>query len=431
MEKVFYPPETSWEQLCRRQGDNAVDIREKVTEILNEVRSRKDEALRYYSILFDKALIADLRVTPEEMANASSLVPEDLKKAISVAKSNIEKFHLAQLAPEPVTDTSPGVKCWRTSTPVEKVGLYIPGGTAPLFSTLLMLGIPAKLAGCSEIVVCTPPQKDGSVDPVILFTAGLLGLTKLYKVGGVQAIGAMAYGTETVPKVYKIFGPGNSYVTMAKEIVQMEGIAIDMPAGPSEVLVIADAKADPSWVAADLLSQCEHGPDSQSILVTNSMEVLQETEAEIERQTLLLPRAGMIGQSLEHSRLILLSSLEECMKFSNMYAPEHLLINTENYASLAGEVRNAGSVFLGQYSCESMGDYASGTNHTLPTSGYARNYSGLSTESFMKKITFQEISSEGMKNLGPVVEIMADAESLSGHRNAVSLRLKKIENDRS
>jgi histidinol dehydrogenase len=431
MEKVIYPAETSWEQLCLRNGEEGIDLREKVIEILGEVKTRKDEAVRYYTILFDKALLADFRVTQEEIANASSLVPEDLKKAIAVAKSNIEKFHLAQVAAEPVIETSEGVRCWRTNSPIEKVGLYIPGGTAPLFSTLLMLGIPAKIAGCREIVVCTPPQQDGSVNPVILFTAGLLGLTGIYKAGGVQAIGAMAYGTESIPKVYKIFGPGNSYVTMAKEIVQQEGVAIDMPAGPSEVLVIADNSADPSWVAADLLSQAEHGPDSQSILVTNSRKLLLETEAEIERQMQWLPRAAMIRQSLEHSRLILLSSLDECLKFSNMYAPEHLIINTENYASLAGEVRNAGSVFLGPYSCESMGDYASGTNHTLPTSGYARNYSGLSTESFMKKITFQEISSEGMKNLGPIVEIMADAESLSGHRNAVTFRLKKIKNGRS
>jgi histidinol dehydrogenase len=269
MEKVVYPAETSWEQLCRRHGYEGIDLREKVTEILNEVRTRKDEAVRYYTILFDKASDRrDLRVTQEEIANASSLVPEELKKAISVAKSNIEKFHLAQLADEPVTQTSPGVKCWRINSPIEKVGLYIPGGTAPLFSTLLMLGIPAKLAGCSEIVVCTPPQEDGSVNPVILFTAGLLGLTGIFKAGGVQAIAAMAYGTQTIPKVYKIFGPGNSYVTMAKEIVQQEGVATDMPAGPSEVLVIADSNADPSWVAADLLSQAEHGPDSQSILVT-------------------------------------------------------------------------------------------------------------------------------------------------------------------
>jgi histidinol dehydrogenase len=428
MEKVFYPPETSWEQLCRRHGDEGSDPRKKVAEILNEVKIRKDEAVRHYSNLFDKALIADLRVTPEEVANASSLVPDDLKKALSVAKSNIEKFHLAQIATEPVIETSPGVRCWRINSPIEKVGLYIPGGTAPLFSTLLMLGIPAKIAGCSQIVVCTPPRQDGSVNPVILFTAGLLGLTRIYKAGGVQAIGAMAFGTESIPRVYKIFGPGNSYVTKAKEIVQQEGVAIDMPAGPSEVLVIADSKADPSWVAADLLSQSEHGPDSQSILVTNSRELLLGTAAEIERQTRLLPRADMIGQSLEHSRLILMASLDECMRFSNMYAPEHLIINTENYASLAGKVRNAGSVFLGPYSCESMGDYATGTNHTLPTSRYAKNYSGLSTESFMKKITFQEISSEGIRNLGPVVEIMADAESLSGHRNAVSLRLKNIKN---
>jgi histidinol dehydrogenase len=428
MEKVFYPPETSWEQLCRRHGDEGSDPRKKVAEILNEVKIRKDEAVRHYSNLFDKALIADLRVTPEEVVNASSLVPDDLKKALSVAKSNIEKFHLAQIATEPVIETSPGVRCWRINSPIEKVGLYIPGGTAPLFSTLLMLGIPAKIAGCSQIVVCTPPRQDGSVNPVILFTAGLLGLTRIYKAGGVQAIGAMAFGTESIPRVYKIFGPGNSYVTKSKEIVQQEGVAIDMPAGPSEVLVIADSKAVPSWVAADLLSQSEHGPDSQSILVTNSRELLLGTAAEIERQTRLLPRADMIGQSLEHSRLILMASLDECMRFSNMYAPEHLIINTENYASLAGKVRNAGSVFLGPYSCESMGDYATGTNHTLPTSRYAKNYSGLSTESFMKKITFQEISSEGIRNLGPVVEIMADAESLSGHRNAVSLRLKNIKN---
>lgn len=380
-------------------------------------------------MLFDKAETGEFKVTAEEIEAAGALVPVKLKDAIAAAKSNIEKFHSAQLAGEIEIETFPGIMCRRKNVAIEKVGLYIPGGSAPLFSTLLMLGIPAKIAGCSEIVICTPPARDGSVNPVILYTAGLLGLKDVYRAGGVQAIAAMAYGTETIPKVYKIFGPGNSYVTIAKEMVQREGVAIDMPAGPSEVLVIADSSANPEYVAADLLSQAEHGPDSQCVLVTEERQLLEKTETAITRQLALLPRKDIAGKALENSILVLLGSADECIRFSNIYAPEHLVINTKDASRVAERVINAGSVFIGPYSCESMGDYSSGTNHTLPTNGYARNYSGLSVESFMKKITFQEISREGLKNLGPVTETMAEAESLQAHRNAVTIRLKDIQND--
>jgi histidinol dehydrogenase len=355
-------------------------------------------------------------------------IPQELRNAINVAKKNIETFHSAQLLTEPVIETSKGVRCWRKAVAIEKVGLYIPGGSAPLFSTLLMLGIPAKLAGCKEIVVCTPPGQDGKVSPLILYTAQLIGISEIFKAGGAQAIAAMAYGTESIPKVYKIFGPGNQYVTKAKELIQQDGIAIDMPAGPSEVLVIADKGANPEFIAADLLSQAEHGPDSQVIMLTDDQELLKRVKSEVEKQVNLIPRKEIALKALENSKLIILPTLNDCMDFSNLYAPEHLIINTADANSLANNVRNAGSVFLGNYSCESAGDYASGTNHTLPTNGSARNYSGVSTESFLKKISFQEISAEGIKNLGPVIELMAGAESLIGHKNAVSLRLKSLEN---
>jgi histidinol dehydrogenase len=357
------------------------------------------------------------------------MVPEELKKAINTAKNNIEKFHSAQLITEPVIETSKGVKCWRKSVAIEKVGLYIPGGSAPLFSTVLMLGIPAKLAGCKEIILCTPPGKDGTINPLILYTARLIGITAIFRAGGAQAIAAMAFGTESIPKVYKIFGPGNQYVTKAKELVQQDGVSIDMPAGPSEVLIIADGTADPGFVAADLLSQAEHGPDSQVIMLTDNQALIASVKAEVDRQVQLLPRKDIALKALNNSKLILLNSLADCVDFSNLYAPEHLIINTANSKGLSGNVINAGSVFLGNFSCESAGDYASGTNHTLPTNGFARSYSGVSTESFLKKISFQEINEEGIRNLGPSIELMAEAEFLAGHKNAVSLRLKSLQND--
>jgi histidinol dehydrogenase len=370
----------------------------------------------------------NLKVTSDEIHESALHIPQDLKKAINVAKKNIESFHSAQLLTEKVIETVRGVRCWRKGVAIEKVGLYIPGGSAPLFSTLLMLGIPAKLAGCKEIVVCTPPGKDGKVSPLILYTAQLIGISEIFKAGGAQAIAAMAYGTESIPKVYKIFGPGNQYVTKAKELVQQDGVAIDMPAGPSEVLVIADNQANPEFIATDLLSQAEHGPDSQVIMLTDDMNLLEKVISEVDKQVELLPRKEIALKALENSQMILMSSLEDCIDFSNLYAPEHLIINTTDSNSLADKIRNAGSVFLGKFSCESAGDYASGTNHTLPTNGFARNYSGVSTESFLKKISFQELSAEGIKKLGPAIELMAEAESLMGHKNAVSVRLKSLQN---
>jgi histidinol dehydrogenase len=367
-------------------------------------------------------------VSQSEIDASVEKVPEKLKKAINVAKANIEKFHLSQLQTEDTVVTTPGVKCWRKNKPVEKVGLYIPGGTAPLFSTVLMLAIPARIVGCKQVVLCTPAGKDGIINPIIIYCATITGVTEIYKVGGAQAIAAMAYGTESVPKVYKIFGPGNQYVTKAKEIVQGDGLAIDMPAGPSEVLVIADEFADPAFVAADLLSQAEHGIDSQVVFLTNNPELQNRVLAEINNQLEVLPRKEIALSALKNSISILFESLDECLDFSNMYAPEHLIINTVNASVIAEKVTNAGSVFIGKFSCESAGDYASGTNHTLPTNGFARAFGGVSTESFLKKITFQEIDEKGIKAIGPSIELMAEAESLNGHKNAVTLRLKSIKN---
>lgn len=426
MNTIIYPEKNSWNVLCRRPSLPGPDLEKIVREILEDVRNSGDSALFKYSALFDKTTPVSLKVTSEEINNSE--VPDSLKIAINTAASNIRKFHSAQINREEPVETMKGVVCWRKNIGIEKVGLYIPGGSAPLFSTMLMLAIPAQAAGCKEIIVCTPPGKDGLISPVILYTARLLGLTEIFKTGGAQAVAAMAYGTESIPRVYKIFGPGNQYVTKAKEVVQQEGIAIDMPAGPSEVLVIADSSANPAYVASDLLSQAEHGPDSQAVLVTDSPELIEKVRDEVKKQTVALPRKDIVMKSLENSSLILLGSTVECLEFCNMYAPEHLIINTEDPDSLAERVVNAGSVFLGQYSCESMGDYASGTNHTLPTNGYARNYGGLSAESFLRKITFQKIDSEGLGKLGPVVEVMAEAESLQAHRNAVSIRLKDQKN---
>ncbi|MGE5420240.1 MAG: histidinol dehydrogenase [Chloroflexota bacterium] len=425
MNEIINPAKDTWESLCVRPEIGKSYLGNAVLDILYKVRTEGDNALRQYALKFDLFSPDNFRVSDKEIADSSGKVPDELKKAIERAKNNIEKFHLSQMVDEPAVVTSKGVTCRRKNVPIEKVGLYVPGGSAPLFSTLLMLGIPAKLAGCSQISVCTPAGKDGLVNPLILYTAGVIGITDIYKAGGAQAIAAMAYGTESIPKVYKIFGPGNQYVTRAKQLVQQEGIAIDMPAGPSEVLIIADKEADPAFVAADLISQAEHGPDSQVVLTTDSTDLLAMVREEVARQSSVLSRSEIIGKALENSKMILLSSVEECMEFSNEYAPEHLIINTIDPGKLAEKVRNAGSVFLGKYSCESMGDYASGTNHTLPTNGYARTYSGVSADSFFKKITFQEVTREGLMDLGPSVEKMAGAELLSGHKNAVTIRLKR------
>ncbi|OFY57530.1 MAG: histidinol dehydrogenase [Bacteroidetes bacterium GWF2_41_9] len=428
MKTILYPEKKSWEALCSRPVLEKSDLEATVRSILDTVKQDKDISLAYYSGKFDGIEIENLKVTPDEIKQASDLVPDELKKAIGVARTNLQKFHLAQVHEESSVETSKGVVCQRKSVGIEKVGLYIPGGSAPLFSTVLMLGIPAKLAGCSEIILCTPPGKDGRVNPVILYTADCLGLTQIFKTGGAQAIAAMAYGTESIPKVYKIFGPGNQYVTKAKELIQQDGIAIDMPAGPSEVLVVADRFANPEFIAADLISQAEHGADSQVVLLTDYRELTGKVKTEIENQLQGLPRKEIALKALEHSMSVVLPSLEECMIFSNIYAPEHLIINARNCYELADKVINAGSVFLGSFSCESAGDYASGTNHTLPTNGFARNFSGVSVESFQKKISFQELSADGIRELGPVIEIMAEAENLHGHKNAVSVRLKSLKN---
>ena len=428
MKTLVYPDVKGWEILCRRPGIAKPALDETVRNILSTVRTEGDKAIFRYSKEFDGVSPETLRVTETELKESAGQIPETLKSAISIAKENITRFHNAQIINEPVIRTFPGINCWRKNVAIEKVGLYIPGGSAPLFSTLLMLAIPARLAGCPEIIVCTPAGKDGKINPVILYTASLLGLDKIFKAGGAQAIAAMAFGTETIPKVFKIFGPGNQFVTKAKELVQMDGISIDMPAGPSEVLVIGDASANPEFIASDLLSQAEHGPDSQVVMITDDKELIETVKIEVKRQAQLLPRKDIALKALEHSKLILLSSLEECVKFSNIYAPEHLIINTAKPNELADKIVNAGSVFLGKYSCESAGDYATGTNHTLPTNGYARSYSGVSTESFMKRISFQEVSAEGIQNLGPVIEIMAEAELLQAHKNAVSIRLKNLKN---
>ncbi len=429
MRTIFLPQSQDWPGLIGRPSMERKELSDRVGEILESVKSGKDKALLLYAEEFDGVSLNDLRVTSNEIAEAVKMVPEELKQAIKTASGNIDKFHSSQLLPEKEVHTFPGVNCWRKSIPVEKVGLYIPGGSAPLFSTVLMLAIPARIAGCTEIILCTPPAKNGKINPVILFAAYISGVTAIFKAGGAQAIAAMAYGTESIPAVYKIFGPGNQYVTMAKELVQQEGIAIDMPAGPSEVLVISDGTADPSFIAADLLSQAEHGPDSQVVYLTDNKDIIPKVMEETKSQLALLPRRDIASKALENSMIILLSSLEDCIGFSNLYAPEHLIINTANPDILAAKVVNAGSVFLGPWSCESAGDYASGTNHTLPTSGYARNYSGVSADSFFKKITFQRLEKDGLKNIGPVIETMAEAELLTGHKNAVSLRLKKLKND--
>ncbi len=426
MYKIEFPLKSEWKKLAERPTAEKEKLENLVATVFTEVEAEGDKAVLQYSKTFDKVTVESLAVNKADVENAAAQLSPALKEAIQLAKSNVEKFHTAQKETKQIIETTKGVLCWRENRAIDKVGIYIPGGSAPLFSTVLMLGIPAMIAGCKEIILCTPPGKDGKINPAILYTAGLIGITQIFCVGGIQAIAAMTFGTETIPAVYKIFGPGNQYVTAAKKLAQSFGVAIDMPAGPSEVLVIADANAEPAFVAADLLSQAEHGADSQVILLSDSNEFIKKTFAEINEQLQNLPRKELAAAALLNSKSILLNNLDECIAFSNAYAPEHLIIATENYKELIGDITTAGSVFLGRYSCESLGDYASGTNHTLPTNGYARNYSGVSLDSFVKKITFQEVTNEGIKNIGPAVELMAEAEQLFAHKNAVTLRLKSL-----
>jgi histidinol dehydrogenase len=398
-----------------------------VASVLADVKQRGDEAVKGYELKFDHVDLPSLEVTKAEIKEAETLVSEELKEAIQLAHSNIKTFHKSQRFRTKKVETQPGVVCWQKSVAIEKVGLYIPGGTAPLFSTVLMLATPAKIAGCKEIVLCTPPNREGKVNPAILMAAKIAGVSKIFKAGGVQAIGAMAYGTESIPKVYKIFGPGNQYVMAAKQQVSLHDVAIDMPAGPSEVCVIADETANAEFVAADLLSQAEHGVDSQVFLITTSYKVIDDVQKEVSRQLDLLPRKEIAQKTLENSQLVLVSSIREAIDLSNAYAPEHLIIQTEDYEQVAQKVINAGSVFLGKYACESAGDYASGTNHTLPTHGYATTYSGVNLDSYCRKITFQHLTDEGIRHIGHAVELMAEAEQLDAHKNAMTVRIKSLD----
>ncbi|WP_291053124.1 MULTISPECIES: histidinol dehydrogenase [unclassified Empedobacter] len=426
MQTYIKPQLSDWSTLTARPTKEAQDLQKIVLDVFEKIKIEKDQALIDFTEKFDQVKLTSIEVSTQEIEEAKTLISEDLKQAIQLAASNIEKFHAEQREEIKVIETTRGVNCWRESRGIENVGIYIPGGTAPLFSTTLMLGIPAKLAGCQNIILCTPPNKEGKIHPAILYTANLIGIEKIYKVGGIQAIGALTFGTQTIQKVDKIFGPGNQYVTAAKQVAQNFGVAIDMPAGPSEVLVIADKTSVPKYVAADLLSQAEHGIDSQVILLTTNEQTLNETIVEINAQLEVLPRKELATKALENSRGIVLNSIEECVNFSNIYAPEHLIFACKTADNYIAKIINAGSVFLGNYSCESAGDYASGTNHTLPTNGYAKNYSGVSFDSFIKKITFQKLTAEGIKNIGPAIELMAEAEELFAHKNAVTLRLNDL-----
>ena len=424
MNIITYPERSQWNDLLRRPTLNTATLRETVLEVLERVRTEGDKAVIEYEEKFDHVHLDSLTVSEEEFAEAEKAVSIELKAAIMLAFNNIKKFHEAQKFESKPVNTLPGVTCWQKAVAIEKVGLYVPGGTAPLFSTVLMLATPAQIAGCKEIVLCTPPNREGKIHPAILYAAKIAGVSRVFKAGGVQAIGAMAYGTSSVPKVYKIFGPGNQYVMAAKQEVSLHDVAIDMPAGPSEVAVLADETANPVFVASDLLSQAEHGVDSQSMLITTSATLIRAVTEEVERQLEELPRKEIAARSLEHSKLILIDNMELAVEMMNRYAPEHLIIETKNYHELAEKIVNTGSVFLGAYSPESAGDYASGTNHTLPTNGYAKAYSGVSLDSFIRKITFQEITKEGIATIGPAIEVMAANEYLDAHKNAVSVRLK-------
>jgi histidinol dehydrogenase len=418
------PERSHWAAMLARPVLNMEGLDLTVRKILEDVKKNGDQAVAEYSLTFDKVSVTDRAVQDREFDEAEKILAPELKMAIRQARQNIEKFHANQLISEPIIETMPGIRCWRKSVAIEKVGLYIPGGTAALFSTLLMLAVPAKLAGCKEVVICTPPQLNGKIHPAILFTAKMMGLQKIFRVSGVQAIAAMAYGTETIPAVYKIFGPGNQYVTHAKKLIQLEGIAIDMPAGPSELAVYADEKAIPAFIAADLLSQCEHGPDSHVILVATRRDIAEKVNRELQIQIEKLPRKSVAEKSLGNSKIFLMTDPVAAMDLINFYAPEHLILACRDTEMMSARVGNAGSVFIGNYAPESAGDYASGPNHTLPTNGTARAYSGVSTDSFMKKISFQEISPEGLESIGETVIEMAKAEGLAGHAEAVKIRLR-------
>ncbi len=426
MQIIKYPKRETWAEITARPSLDTTFLERTVANILKDVKQHGDEALKHCSRHFDKVELDDFAVSEAEFIEAETKISAELKEAIAVAKANIERFHQAQTEKTHVIETMEGVFCWRKSVAVEKVGLYIPAGTAPLFSTVLMLAIPAKLAGCREIILCSPPDKNGKVNEATLYAARLCGATQVFKIGGAQAVGAMAFGTESVPRVYKIFGPGNQFVTEAKQQITKFGVAIDMPAGPSEVAVFADESCIPAFVAADLLSQAEHGVDSQVLLITTSEKVIAETLTEVEKQLEVLPRKNIAAAALKNSKAILVESADEAVELLNEYAAEHLILAVQNADEIAERIVNAGSVFLGNYSCESAGDYASGTNHTLPTGGYAKSYSGVSLDSFVKKITFQKLTAPGIINLGKNVELMAEAEHLQAHKNAVSLRLERL-----
>ena len=426
MNIIRYPNRSEWQKIVERPHLDVSQLNKTVASVLADVRQRGDEAVKGYELKFDHVDLPTLEVTKGEIAEAEELVSKELKDAIQLAHANIKVFHESQRFRSKKVETMPGVTCWQKSVPIEKVGLYIPGGTAPLFSTVLMLATPAKIAGCKEIVLCTPPNREGKVNPAILVAAKIAGVSKIFKAGGVQAIGAMAYGTESIPKVYKIFGPGNQYVMAAKQQVSIHDVGIDMPAGPSEVCVIADDTANAEFVAADLLSQAEHGVDSQVFLITTSNKFIDEVQKELDRQLEALPRKEIAQKALENSMLVLVSDLREAIDLSNTYAPEHLVIQTEDYEDVASKVINAGSVFLGQYACESAGDYASGTNHTLPTHDYATTYNGVNLDSYCRKVTFQHLSEEGVRQIGHAVELMAKAEQLDAHKNAMTVRIKSL-----
>ena len=426
METILYPRREEWKEIVERPHLDVSQLTATVRSVLDDIKARGDEAVKEYELKFDRVQLESLSVSQAEMDEAETLVDDDLKAAIQLAHDNIKTFHESEKFVGQKVSTQPGVTCWQKSVAIEKVGLYIPGGTAPLFSTVLMLATPAKIAGCRDIVLCTPPNREGKVNPAILVAARIAGVSHIFKAGGVQAIGAMAYGTQSVPKVYKIFGPGNQYVMAAKQEVSLHDVAIDMPAGPSEVCVIADANANASFIAADLLSQAEHGIDSQAIFITTSAPKLKEVKDEVKRQLNLLPRKEIAAKALDNSKLVVVANDDEAIDLANTYAPEHLIIQTDNYETLAERVINAGSVFLGKYACESAGDYASGTNHTLPTHGYAVAYNGVNLDSYCRKITFQHLTDEGIRHIGHAVETMAAAEGLDAHRNAMTIRIEKL-----
>ena len=431
MNKIYNPKPESWSTLLERPTKTVDDIEATVKEIFKEVQKKGDEAITKYTSLFDGVAVDNLEVTPEEINEAIASIPQELQDAIQLAKSNIEKFHTAQKNTRVSVETTPGVACWQEKRPIQKIGLYIPGGTAPLFSTVLMLAVPANIAGCKEIVLCSPPDKKGKINPAILYAAQLCGVTKILKVGGIQAIAGLTFGTTAIPKVYKIFGPGNQFVTVAKQLATQFGVAIDMPAGPSELLIVADETAVPAFVASDLLSQAEHGIDSQVILVSTSKDLIDAVETEIQTQLEVLPRKAIATKAIENSKLIYVENDQIALDLIDEYGPEHFIICAKNEDFYVNNIGNAGSVFIGNYTPESAGDYASGTNHTLPTNGYAKNYSGVNLDSFLKSMTFQKITAEGIQNIGPAIELMAEAEGLQAHKNAVTLRLQSCEVSRT